>query len=249
VFQVDSLLATRWVDSSRPENGVRISVSQEGSRVRIVDVGLIYRVRSSIADTIVDIPVFSSEKTLLYSPEPTLLEGAFRVGGAPAHRAAIHFNLPESADGDAEVCSLVPCPVELRADRLVYAGLQLYSRSGSPAGLLPLDTIGIDMRPVLSPEHLPRSPLGMTVQSIPTFLDPGIFAPGEETLVELPMTRYVRDLLREPQPGGDPVPSVLALMTGFEPWALEPATFWGVGSELEPVLRLVLTVSDGLSLP
>ena len=250
-FPVDSLTISRWFDQTRPENGVRISVTQDGARVRIREAALVYSVRSSInPDTVVEISALSREMTEIYSPRAVPLDGGFRIGGAPAHRAVIHFRLPESVEGDASVCGSVPCTVEFRPDRVVYAGLLLYTQRSAPLGLQPLDTIGIDMRPVLSPDRVRRSPLGRTVQDRPTFIDPDLFGDGSDTLVEFPMTRYVRDLMREIAPGDDPVSPALALVTGFEPWFLERATFWGPGSgKYEPVLRIVLTITDGLALP
>lgn len=68
-------------------------------------------------------------------------------------------------------------------------------------------------------------------------------------MVELPMTRYLRELMTDPADGSDVTSPVLMLLTTFEPWSLEHATFWGLGSDYEPTLRLVFSWTDGLGLP
>ena len=249
-FFLDSLTVSRWFDQSRPENGLRITVTGPGSRLGVETVELVYLVRSSIhPDTIVELDALSSETTVVYSPEPQPLEGAFRIGGAPAHRAAVHFDLPEAVEGDTSTCEGAPCTIEILADRLVYAGLRLYSHGTAPLGLQPLDSISIDMRPVLLPSRVRRSPLGPSAQTIPKMVAPELFSPGSASMVELPVTRYLRELLTDPPDGSDATSPVLMLLTTFEPWSLEHATFWGLGSDNEPTLRLVLSWTEGLGLP
>ena len=81
------------------------------------------------------------------------------------------------------------------------------------------------------------------------------FTVGAPARIDLPMTRYIRDLLRDPAEIQTEVPSTVTLLngldaaTGLELRPLQYASFWGPGTELEPVLRLVLTVSTGVRSP
>jgi hypothetical protein len=93
----------------------------------------------------------------------------------------------------------------------------------------------------------------MTLPS--TVIEEDFFTSELGTRVDLPMTRYVRDLLRDDGSSATPVPSTLVLMNGVDPQTLlelrplQYSTFWGPGTELEPTLRLVLTVASGVSPP
>ena len=251
MFAVDSLTVSEWIDLDRRDRGMRITGSGDGFRLRIADAALTVRARSSIdPDTVVAITSDLRELTFIHSPIPDLEGDYFRGGGAPSARVTFRLDLPEVVPEGEPTCALVECPLELRPERLVYAGLVLRSATTFPFGFQPLDTIPMDLRPVLSPERLPRSPLGASVQPTPEFLAPEWFSFGSGAEIEIPMTRYVRDLLREEVPGQQTqVPSTLSLLTGLEPWAYEFATFWAPGSEFEPVLRLIFTISDGVTLP
>jgi len=251
IFAVDSATVAEWIDLDRRDRGMRISGSGDGFRLRVADAALTVRARSSInPDTVVALTSDLRDLTFIHTPIPQVDPGYFRVGGAPSSRATFRLALPESLAEGHPACAVVECPLELRPERLVYAGLVLHSATTVPFGFQPLDTIPLDLRPVLSPDRLPRSPLGASVQPVPEFLPPEYFSFGSDAEVEIPMTRYIRDLIRGPAPGGgSPVPSTLSLLTGIEPWSYEYATFWAPGSELEPVLRLILTISDGVTLP
>jgi hypothetical protein len=174
------------------------------------------------------------------------------------------MDLPESVPGDVAICARIQCPVELLPERVMYAGLELYSASPDPAGLRGLEETVIELRPVLSPARLPRSPVGfplacptgecaMTLPS--TRVRESFFTTEVGTRVDFPMTRYVRDLLREDEPGRVVVPNTLVLMngidsrTGLELRPLQYSTFGGPGSATEPSLRIVLTISEGFATP
>jgi hypothetical protein len=262
---LDSAGVTALLDTTVVGRGVRVSSLSPESRFRVRSAELVVRVRSSVnPDTIVAITVGVRSVALLQDPPPSLDPAAFPIGGAPAVRATFRFDLPESVPGSPAVCALVTCPVELLAERLVYAGLEFYTHEVIPTGLRPIQETVIELRPVLSPESLPRSPLGfplacpsgecaMTLPS--TVIEEDFFTSELGTRVDLPMTRYVRDLLRDDGSSATPVPSTLVLMNGVDPQTLlelrplQYSTFWGPGTELEPTLRLVLTVASGVSPP
>jgi hypothetical protein len=95
-------------------------------------------------------------------------------------------------------------------------------------------------------------PTGECAMTLPsTTVEEDFFTTDVGTRLTMPMTRYIRDLLR----GESSVPSTVALMNGLDPAtglemrALEYSTFWGPGTDLEPMLRLILTVSEGVPTP
>jgi len=262
---VDSATVDHILDRQRPERGLLITTETSESRLRIVGGNLVVQARSSVnPDTLVAIPVDIADLTFIYTPRPALDPEAFPIGGSPAMRATMRFNLPESVNLSPGECERVGCPLQLDPDRLIYAGLELRSRESQPFGQRILSPTVVELRPVLSPERLPRSPLAFPV-ACPTgacaMLLPATvvreedFGIGANRLVDMPVTRYLRDLLRDPAEVGSPVPSTLALMfgldaqTGLEMRAIQHATFWGPGTEFEPTLRLILTISDGIPAP
>jgi len=258
---LDSTAITALVDTTVVTRSVRVSSLQPDSWLRIRAAELQVKVRSSVnPDTVVTLALPLSAIAMVQTPEPSLDPSAFPIGGAPAVRATFRMQLPESVAGSEAICAVVTCPVDLLPERLVYAGLELHTAESTPPGLRPLDDAVLELRPVLSADRLPRSPLGfplacptgecaMTLPS--TTVQEDFFTSDVGTRIAMPMTRYVRDLLR----GESTVPSTIALMyglnpaTGLEMRPLEYATFWGPGTELEPMLRLILTVSDGVPLP
>jgi hypothetical protein len=250
VFEVDSLTATEWVDGTLDHRGVRLSAETENVRLRIRDASLRVRVRPSInPDTLVQMVPRTRESTFIYSPAPSGSTEAFLVGGAPASRATLRIDLPEVLDGDGEICDFIPCPLELLPEQVLFASLILRTAATTPVPLQPRDSVRIDVRPVLSPERLPRSPMGASLLTAPVRLQASRFGPDAGEEVEIPMTRYIQGVvqgIRVPEEGA---PTTLAILTPSEPQALEPATFQGPGTPGEPRLRLIITRSPGVSLP
>jgi len=264
-FEVDSASVVDWTDPARRDRGLVVAGLTPDSRLRIRGAQLQVDVRSMVnPDTLVTVSVGMADMTFIYTPAPELSPEAFPIGGSPGMRATFRFQLPESVTADAETCDLIGCPIELLPSQLVYAGLELHTREASPSGFRPLEATVIEIRPVLSPERLPRSPLAFPVAcptgSCPMLLPPTVveeddFGVAPDALVVLPLTRYLRDLLQDQEAVADPVPSTMALLfgldafTGLEMRPMQHATFWGPGTELEPVLRLVITVTDGVPAP
>jgi len=81
---------------------------------------------------------------------------------------------------------------------------------------------------------------------------PEVFGALEGSVVEVPITAFVRTLLSGPGAGGvagvDP-PSTLALTSATEPFSLSFASFFGPAEPGEPVLKLILTVGTPQELP
>ena len=250
VFEIDSLTVTEWAETDRSDRGLRVRGTTEGSRLRVVGVDLRVLARSSInPDTLVEVTAGLDRGTVIYSPRPQTSSDVLQIGGAPADRITFRMELPSSVDAGAEVCAKVRCPLELRADRVLFAGLALHTHATLSPGFAPVDTVVVEIRPVLSPERLPRSPLSSPVNDGVDFLAPELFTSETETLYEIAMTRYLRGLLQPDSVGGAATSPTLALLARPEPSGLEVISFHGPGTQLEPYLRLILTVSDGVPLP
>jgi hypothetical protein len=250
VFAVDSATATDWVEGDAEARTIRIGARTPGALVRITSMRMDADVRPSVnADTVVAISAEPTASTFLFTPDPGVDPGEIRIGGVPSRRTFFRFQLPDRVDPGTAICEVVECPVELTADRLMFAGLVLQTKVVEPAAFQPADTLRMDVRPVLAPERLPRSPLGSSVQVSPRALSPEGFRTGGETRVELPMTVFVQNLLRDPGDDEDPPPSTVALLSPVEPTGLSFAALVGPGQEGEPFLRLILTLSEGVSLP
>ncbi len=185
----------------------------------------------------------------MYDPVPTPPTDGFRVGGVPAWRSVFGIAVPTELDGPPELCAEVGCPFELKPQHVSYASLNLTSRTTALA-YQPTDSIGIDVRAVLSPADLPKSPLSASLApSASGFRVAGdVFGSTPEQLVELPITNFVKGYLAGPDPSGRPPPNTLALLAAGEPSTFWYASFFGPGGATEPVLKLILTVSRPMEL-
>jgi len=249
-FDVDSLSVTEWVSPDADHGGLLLSSDAANLRVRVREAALRVDVRPSInPDTLIQIGPVTRQFTFLYDPTPEASPGTFLVGGAPSSRATFRFNLPEVLDGDAEICAFVPCPLELRSERVLFAALVLTTRSVTPGALRPRSPFNLAARVVLAPDRLPRSPLGRSVQAAPRELNPNVFGEAGGTSVEIPMTRYVQELVAALRNPDLTPPDHVAFLTPSEPLGLEMGAFAAPGSPGEPVLRLILTISEGVTLP
>ncbi|TVP47287.1 MAG: hypothetical protein EA350_05420 [Gemmatimonadales bacterium] len=251
VVALDSAMATRLGNRDASSRGVLIRTTTDGAFLRLFDARLRLQVRpSSRPDTVVVVQPSGVEISFIHSGDPVLEPGAMAAGGAPAFRTSFRMDLPEQVPATGPVCGAeASCLIDLTADRLVFAGLVLTTAPSTSSLYQPADTISLELRPVLAPDLLPRAPLGVPVQTQPRRVPPSAFAGAAGTRVEVPLTRYLRDLIREPLPGQDPIPNTVSLLAGTEPSGLGIASFAGPGREGAPRLRLILTRSDGVSLP
>jgi len=251
VVALDSAMAARLGDRAAPNRGVLVRTTTDGAFLRLFDARLRLQVRpASRPDTVLILQPTAMETTFIHSGNPIVEAGQVAASGAPAFRSSFRLSLPEQVTATGAVCgAAATCLIDLTADRLVFAGLVLTTVPPSSSLYLPADTIPIELRPVLAPGLLPRAPLGVPVQAQPRRVPPSAFEGAAGNRVEIPMTRYLRDLIRGPGPGEEPVPSTLSLLAGTEPFGLGIATFAGPGTQGAPRLRLILTRSDGVSLP
>lgn len=254
-IMVDSALVAAWRerrDSAGDLRSVRLTAGADGSRLKLRSVRFWIAAQPSLApDTVVQVLAPTRGTTFIYDPGPPPATGAIlRVGGAPAWRSVLDLDIPRRLTGPPELCAAVGCPVDIDEDHVSYAGLVLSPRRPAPA-FAPSDTLAMDVRMVLAPSFLPKSPLGPSNGGIGgtgfagTLLAPDLFdAPGTGETVEIPVTRLIRDLLRGETASGDPVPSTtVALLSTFEPVSIEYASFEGPGSPAAPRLRLILSFS------
>lgn len=248
--EIDAETVERWSDLSRADRGVVVSVAGPGQRLVLTEAWLVAFVEASIEPGFINsskIP--GPQVTQIVSSAPELSVEGFQIGGTPSRRAAFRIELPETVDAPAEVCEIVTCPVPLRVENIVYGALRLHTRTTTPLGLTPRTALTLELRSLLAPERFPRSPLGFDTSLLPISLDPDDFGPEADQRAELPMTAFLRTLAIEFEEGDILPPSTVTLRTNPEPAGLGLATFWGPGTELEPSLRLVLTVSSEIPRP
>ena len=243
-------------DTTRNDRGLRIRLTTPGHWLDITGVRLELHTRPSInQDSIFLLSVGLSELTYVYTPTPSAPEpDELRAGGVPAWRSVLTLGLPASVPGNPAVCARLSCPVPLTAGRLNHAGLLLTTEPPEPA-FVPTDPIQFQVRGVLAPEFLPKSPLGAPLfldtlgLAVGTTVPESAFHPGGARVVEIPITPIVRSLLSGSTLSGFRPTPTIALMELFEPTSFAFGSFVGPGRSGEPRLRLVLTVSDPVALP
>jgi len=249
-FSVDGATIQEWVDTTLVGRTARIDAVTSGSRFRLLaTASLMVQAESTInPDTLVEVQAELTHFAAIQTPSPEATPGVIQLGGAPARRAVFELQLPEALElSSAEMCTRTECPGTPEAGSLVYASLVLHSHPTASPGLHPIDTHFVELREVLSPERLPRSPLSAPVQEISDPLAPELFSSESQSRYEVPMTEFLRDVLEADSLGV--ARPTLALLVSPEPSSIEVLSFYGPGTELEPYLRLIWTVSDEVGLP
>lgn len=250
-FALDSAQVAAWDDDDARGLGARLDLVTAGHRVHVSSVGLTLVARPSVnPDTLIELPVQGPELTFIYDPPAVAPTDGIRVGGAPSWRTVFDVAVPTTLTGPPELCDAVGCPVTLDPGEISYAGLVLTTRDPEGA-FLPLDTLGLEGRPVLDRDALPKAPLGAALVGGGGVRMPGpLFSSGVGSAVELPVTTMVRDLITGTDPStGLPYSNTLALLTPSEPGSIAYASFHGPGTAFAPVLRLVVTVGPSVELP
>jgi len=249
-FFLDSAQVASWNDPTDPASGARIEALTDGVRLRVIGGALRLNVRSSInPDTVPVVTAQAQQVTFIYDAEPTALLGGMRVGGAPAWRTVLDVMVPSQLTGPPALCAAVTCPFALAPRHVSYAALGIRTRSPDDA-FQPSDSIRLDVRPVLSRSALPKSPVGnsLIADQLGLPVGPALFGAQEGTLVEIPVTNFVRAFLTGPDASGRPPPSTLAILSAAEPSSFTFGEFFGPGGPNEPVLKLVVTVSPPMEL-
>jgi hypothetical protein len=249
VFEIDSAGVALWADTVDSKKGVRLDAVTEGVRLDLRSLTYLLSTRPSIhTDTIVELPVGSATRTFIYQPVPQATEGEIRVGGVPAWRTVFTMNMPKVLEGPAELCQLVQCPLTLTPESLISASLVLTTRA-PPAAFQPTDSLYLDVRQVLEPSRLPKSPLGSSlVGIIGVQLIPEYFGEGAGAEVEIPLGGFVERLIAGNNDPDVAVPTTVALLSLFEPLSLYFAVFEGPDSPAGPELRLLLTLAEDVQI-
>ncbi len=247
---LDSVTVAEWTDPERPERGLRVRTTTDGSLLNLSSVVFRVRVRSSVnPDTVVVVDITDGTSTFVYTPEPPSAPGAFRIGGVPAERATFRVGLPETVDPGPEACGRVECPLPVEPDGIIYAALVLHTHPPPSSAFAPRSSVSLEMRPVLSPARLPRSPLALPVHEPLEAIPPEYFSTGAGSVYEIPMTSFLRGVGAAGSAGEDAEPATVALLVAPEPQGVEVLSFYGPGTELAPSLRMILNVSGGVVLP
>ena len=251
VIELDSMTAAEWADLDNLQRGLILTSSTPGSRLRISSASLQLDLLSSInPDTTVQVTSPLTISTMLLDQTADFEDGRMLVGGAPSFRSTFRIELPDSVSATGPICAGAPsCQVALTADRVVFAGIGFQSIPQEPPSLAPADSLVLDLRPVLSPERLPRSPLGVPILPQGRTVGPGQFEEGGETRIEIPVTRFIRDLARAAPGDAEQPPSMVSLISAAEPSGIGIASFGAVGTPQAPVLRIILTATEGVTLP
>ncbi len=249
-FELDSAQVAEWADISDPSKSARIELLTEGERIEIRGAVLQLSTRPSLnPDTTIFLPVLRRDISFIYNPSPEPPPDGIRVGGVPAWRTVLDVHMPEQLDGPEALCAVVTCPVALHASELNYAAIVFRSRRTEEA-FQPTDTVGIDARPVLSRETLPKAPLGSSMLGLAgRLLGPEVFGDQAGQDIEIPITLFARDLITGETDVGLEPPETLALLSLREPVSIAFASFHGPGSEKAPFLRLIVTVGRSVGLP
>ncbi len=184
----------------------------------------------------------------MYEPVLEVPESDLRVGGVPAWRTVFDMDFPASLEGPPELCAKVDCPLVLRPEMVNSAILRLKTAETQPA-FRPSDSLRVDIREVLEPGRLPKSPLGSSLTSFfGVAFAPEVFGDSAGTRVQLPISQYVTDLIAAKFEPELEIPGTLALLSAFEPLSLPFGTFVGSVEGEGPEIELILTVGKGVEL-
>ena len=249
LLPVDTAAIRAWSDTLVARRGFRLDVDTEDVRLEIVRAELRYKLTPSVRpDTTLDRNIDVTDVTFIYTPQPGPPASELRVGGIPAWRSVIHTEIPTTLNGPAELCAVLGCPFQLDEEKVNHASLVLTTRPTDPLAFEPIDSVRLDVRAVLAPERLPKSPLGSTLAGLAgRVLDPLLFS--TRSAVTIPLTSFVRAQLAGPAEGELAPPRSLALLSLLEPSTVSFVNFAGPGQAGEPRLRLILTASPTVELP
>lgn len=246
---VDSATVAALGDPNSGTTGLLLAVADPGELLNLLNMRLVINtVPASRPDTVLELSVSTRDLTFMLDPAPTAPAGWLRVGGVPAWRSVMTMSLPNFVPGPAEICGSVGCQVDLTEVDLNLAELVLTTRQTESA-YQPTDTAWIDIRRVLNPELLPKSPLGGRLVPTPVAFAPDLFSwrAGEEVLFGV--TDLVGTILFLGRESGTiPVTSIV-LFNLFEPDMLGFVSFEGGGGAGAPALKLLYTFANDVGLP
>ncbi|MDH3297704.1 MAG: hypothetical protein OEM96_05455 [Gemmatimonadota bacterium] len=175
----DSLLSA-WL-ATDGEMGYAVSSSAEGTNLTLSSIALVFDVKPEGQDTLIEVVRGPQPFTFIFSPETPSPGRELRLGGLPAARIYLRFELPDTLTG-----------VPLRGSRINRASLILRSLGGPPAPFTTTDTLFASLFDVLADpfEFGPKTPIGLNFGNF-LELDPDSLASGGEQ--ELNITALIQN--------------------------------------------------------
>ena len=244
---VDAATVAALGDPTSGMTGLLVAGSRPGTLLHLVDVRLRI-ITSEQPDTLIEVSALLEDLSFMFDPAPTAPLGWLRVGGTPAWRSVLTISMPRTVTGTPEVCGAVGCEVDLTEVDLNLAELVLTTRQTEPA-YQPQNATSVDIRTVLSPELLPKSPLGGPLLPFPKSFPPELFSTQAGTQVSLALTTLLKGILATAA-ATDTVPvTTIALFSDPEPNIIGFMAFEGAGAAGAPVLRLLYTIANPVGLP
>lgn len=233
-IETDSLLKAWLADDGG--TGLALLSGVDGTFLAIAQVVLAFDVKPVGRDTLVETLRSATANTFVFDP-PTPAPGSeLRLGGLPAARTYVSFELPETLNG-----------VELRGARINRATLLLTSTGTPAAPFATTDTLLASTFSLLSDpfDFGPKTPVGVNTSNPVQILPEDMEAGGE---LELPITSLVQDWAASDP---DSVPK-LNLGVRVLPEGGGVA-YWEFGNREDPAraprVRIVLTPSTVFDLP
>lgn len=246
---IDSATVAALGDPASGTVGLLLAAADPGVLLNVLDIRLLLTtIPSTRPDTILELPVASEDLIFIFDPVPVAPAGWMRVGGTPAWRTVITMSIPRMANGTPEICGSAGCQVDLTEVDLNLAELVLTTRRTESA-FQPRRTVGVDIRRVLNPELLPKSPLGGALVPDVKALPPEFFTAEAGTSVLFSLTGLVAGILLEAAETGTVPVTSIALFSIIEPDMIGFASFEGGGGATAPAMRLLYTVANDVGLP
>jgi hypothetical protein len=230
----DSLLQAWLADDGEP--GLALVSATDETSLTIRQAVLAFDVKPVGRDTLVETLRAATATTFLFDPPAPSPGLGLRLGGLPAARAYVSFELPESVGG-----------VELRGALINRATLLLTSTGTPAAPFATADTLLASTFSLLANpfEFGPKSPVGLNTANAVEILPEAMEGGGE---LELPITSLVREWAAA-DPGSMPE---LNLGVRLLPEGGTIA-YWEFGHAGDPAraprVRIVLTPSTAFDLP
>ena len=241
LIEMDSADVSVLRDSANARLGFVLVTETPGVRMRVNSIGLQADARSSRADTVITVNGVGSGRTFIYTPELTPRTDDPRVGGIPSWRTLIRLD-PDLRDVEVPCPDVPGCTIRLGDAEITLATLE-YELAAPPPGFAVEDSVRLAAVPMFEAPGVPfsRSLLGSPLSAVPAdrWVQPDEFDDvASADPVRIPVTTAIRSLLPDDanNVGIALVPTVTFGTFGFVP--LQP----------NPILRLVLTVSEEVQL-
>ncbi len=247
---LDSATVVILGDSTSGTTGLLVAGVEPGAFLHLVDVQFrITTMSSTVPDTVFEVSAPLRDLSYMFDPTPAAPLGWLRVGGTPASRSVITMSIPRTITGTPEACGSVGCEIDLTEVKLNLAELVLTTRQ-TESMFQPQVAQLVEVRSVLNPELLPKSPLGGALLPTPRRLAPELFSTQSGTQVSLAVTALVNQLLLVAAAEDTlPAQASIAVFSIFEPITIGFASFEGAAGVSAPALRLLYTIANDLGLP